>query len=74
MVLGIETSNLFDCFLTPPPGFAACDADKVKAELDRYHELGVRVLFPVHKFDNAFKRDPAQSADGSAQSGIALSD
>ncbi len=54
VVLGIETSNLFDCFLTPPEGFAACDADKVRAELDRYHELGVRVLFPVHKFDNAF--------------------
>jgi microsomal dipeptidase-like Zn-dependent dipeptidase len=54
VVLGIETSNLFDCFLTPPPGFAACDEAKVRAELDRYHELGVRVLFPVHKFDNAF--------------------
>jgi microsomal dipeptidase-like Zn-dependent dipeptidase len=54
VLLGIETSNLFDCFLTPPPGVAACDEDKVKAELDRYHELGVRVLFPVHKFDNAF--------------------
>ena len=54
VVLGIETSNLFDCFLTPPEGVAACDVDKVKAELDRYRELGVRVLFPVHKFDNAF--------------------
>jgi microsomal dipeptidase-like Zn-dependent dipeptidase len=54
VVLGIETSNLFDCFLTPPPGVAACDVDKVKADLDRYRELGVRVLFPVHKFDNAF--------------------
>jgi microsomal dipeptidase-like Zn-dependent dipeptidase len=54
VILGIETSNLFDCFLTPPPGVAACDADTVRAELDRYHELGVRVLFPVHKFDNAF--------------------
>ncbi|HKE20500.1 MAG TPA: hypothetical protein VKB80_36755 [Kofleriaceae bacterium] len=54
VVLGIETSNLFDCFLTPPDGVAACDADTVRAELDRYHDLGVRVLFPVHKFDNAF--------------------
>ena len=54
VVLGIETSNLFDCFLTPPPGFPACDEEKMLAELDRYQELGVRVLFPVHKFDNAF--------------------
>lgn len=54
VVLGIETSNLFDCFLTPREGFPTCDADYVRAELDRYYERGVRVLFPVHKFDNAF--------------------
>ena len=54
VVLCIETSNLFNCFLTPPDGVEACDEDSVKAELDRYRELGVRVLFPVHKFDNAF--------------------
>ena len=54
VVLGIETSNLFDCFLTPPAGAPTCDESWVDAQLDRYHELGVRVLFPVHKFDNAF--------------------
>ncbi len=54
VVLGIETSNLFDCFLTPPPGVPACDVDHMRRELDRFHELGVRVLFPVHKFDNGF--------------------
>jgi len=54
IVLGIETSNLFDCFLTPREGFPTCDADFVRQELDRYHALGVRALFPVHKFDNAF--------------------
>jgi microsomal dipeptidase-like Zn-dependent dipeptidase len=54
VVLGIETSNLFDCFLTPPPGVPACDADEVRAQLDRFHELGVRAIFPVHKFDNGF--------------------
>jgi microsomal dipeptidase-like Zn-dependent dipeptidase len=54
VVLGIETSNLFDCFLTPPPGYPACDAAMVRAQLDRYYEKGVRAVFPVHKFDNAF--------------------
>ncbi|MBZ0230836.1 MAG: dipeptidase [Deltaproteobacteria bacterium] len=54
VLLGIETSNLFDCFLTPPPGQPACDAAKVRAELDRFHALGVRAIFPVHKFDNGF--------------------
>ncbi len=54
MILGIETSNLFDCFLTPREGVPACDADIVRAQLDHFRELGVRAIFPVHKFDNAF--------------------
>lgn len=54
MVLGIEISNLLDCFLTPPEGFEPCTEQSVDDALDRYWELGVRVIFPVHKFDNAF--------------------
>ncbi len=54
VVLGIEISNLFDCFSTPKPGFEACTPDSVRAVLDHYRELGVRVVFPVHKYDNAF--------------------
>jgi hypothetical protein len=54
VILGIEISNLFDCFLTPPNGFAACTADSINAKLDSYYKRGVRVIFPVHKFDNAF--------------------
>ncbi len=54
IVLGIEISNLFDCFLTPPDGFEKCTAKGVEAKIDHFHDLGVRVVFPVHKFDNAF--------------------
>lgn len=54
VVLGIETSILFDCFLVPPDGFTKCTEADVVAKLDEYHAKGVRVLFPVHKFDNAF--------------------
>ncbi|MCA9675680.1 MAG: hypothetical protein KC464_11635 [Myxococcales bacterium] len=54
VILGIETSNLFDCFLTPRPGYPTCDADLVRAKLDDYYARGVRAIFPVHKFDNAF--------------------
>ncbi|HJL19026.1 MAG TPA: hypothetical protein RMH99_25410 [Sandaracinaceae bacterium LLY-WYZ-13_1] len=54
VILGIETSNLFDCFSVPREGFPTCDADYVREQLDHYHELGVRVIFPVHKYDNAF--------------------
>jgi len=54
VVLGIEVSNVFDCYSVDKPGFASCTPDSVRETLDRYHELGVRVLFPVHKYDNAF--------------------
>ena len=54
VVLGIEISNLLDCFLTPREGFEACTPESVRASLDRYEALGVRAIFPVHKYDNAF--------------------
>ncbi len=54
VVLGIEISNLFDCFLTPKEGFAECTPESVMAKLDHYYEQEVRVIFPVHKYDNAF--------------------
>lgn len=54
VVLGIEISNVFDCFLVPQEGFPTCDDAFIRAQLDRYYDLGVRVMFPVHKYDNAF--------------------
>lgn len=54
VILGIETSNLFDCFVNARAGHPRCDAERVRARLDEYYARGVRVLFPVHKFDNAF--------------------
>lgn len=54
VVLGIEVSNLFECRLTPEPGQARCDDARMRAELDRYRDLGVRAIFPIHKYDNAF--------------------
>ncbi|MBK7977829.1 MAG: hypothetical protein IPK07_32790 [Deltaproteobacteria bacterium] len=54
VILGIETTNLFDCFLDPRPGYPLCDDAMVREKLDRYYALGVRGLFPVHKADNGF--------------------
>jgi microsomal dipeptidase-like Zn-dependent dipeptidase len=54
VLLGIEVSNLFDCFLVQPSGLPTCDAAFLSAQLDKYQELGVRAIFPVHKYDNAF--------------------
>lgn len=54
VVLGIETSDLFDCHLTPRPGAPDCDLAWVQAQLDDYQARGVRAVFPVHKYDNRF--------------------
>jgi microsomal dipeptidase-like Zn-dependent dipeptidase len=60
VILGIETSNLFDCFLVPPEGGAVCTEAEVLAKLDEYYERGVRAIFPVHKYDNAFSAGDGQ--------------
>ncbi len=48
VVLGIEVDSLFRC----PVG--QCNETHVRSEVARYHAMGVRHLFPVHVFDNAF--------------------
>lgn len=54
VVLGIETANVFNCKITPGPGDPTCDEGYVEAQLDHYYDLGVRAIFPVHKYDNKF--------------------
>ena len=52
VVLGIEMSKVFRCgeFL----GIAECTREDIVERLDQLYQLGVRNIFPVHKFDNAF--------------------
>ncbi|MEA2330398.1 MAG: hypothetical protein QOH58_536 [Thermoleophilaceae bacterium] len=51
MVLGIEVSEVLNCGqFNGTPG---CDAAEIESELDHLQAIGVRSLFPVHKFDNA---------------------
>lgn len=52
VVQGIEVSQLFDCSLTN--GVPNCDKDKIDAQLDAVHKMGVRAMELVNKFDNAF--------------------
>ena len=49
VVLGIEVDELFGCGLNTP-----CTQAFVRERLDHYYGLGVRHLFPVGHFDNAF--------------------
>lgn len=49
VVLGIEVDSLFNCSLR-----ASCTPEYVSQELERYYEMGVRHLFPIHFYDNGF--------------------
>jgi hypothetical protein len=51
MVLGIEVSEVLNCGQLN--GSPHCTVAQIDAELDQLHAIGVRSLFPVHKFDNA---------------------
>lgn len=49
VVLGLELDHLFNCGLN-----SSCTAAGVTTQLDAYYAKGVRHVFPVHVFDNAF--------------------
>lgn len=46
VVIGIEASETFNC-----SDRNACSGDKLRSRLDTYRAMGVRSIFPVHKFD-----------------------
>jgi microsomal dipeptidase-like Zn-dependent dipeptidase len=48
VVLGIEEANLFGC------NDGTCTADYIQEQLDKYFDLGVRHIFPIHNFDNDY--------------------
>jgi microsomal dipeptidase-like Zn-dependent dipeptidase len=51
VVLGIEVSEIFDCGLRND--VPQCDRAQIDRELEKVHELGVRQMELVNKFDNA---------------------
>ena len=56
VVQGIEVANLFNCKKHGCSGKEAgeTDAHYVRRKVDEYYAKGVRVIFPIHNFDNAF--------------------
>jgi hypothetical protein len=52
VVMGVETSQPFDCLYRD--GVEICTEAQIDSGLEELWDLGVRSLFPVHKFDNAF--------------------
>ncbi len=49
VVIGVEASEAFNC-----SGNNTCDANKLMNRLDTFYNMGVRSIFPVHKFDTKF--------------------
>ena len=52
VVMGVETSQLFDCLYRD--GVELCSEAQIDSGIEELWNLGVRSMFPVHKFDNAF--------------------
>lgn len=50
VVLGSEYSALFDCRSSN----SHCDEAYINQELDKLYDMGIRSVFPIHRFDNAF--------------------
>lgn len=50
VVIGVEVSTIFDCGVRPDRG---CSEQQIDSWLDRLHDLGIRQLELVNKFDNA---------------------
>jgi len=51
VILGMENSEAFNCALSNDA--PTCTRAQLDARLDEMHRMGVRTVFPVHKFDNA---------------------
>ncbi|HSW11549.1 MAG TPA: hypothetical protein VLI06_01845 [Solimonas sp.] len=51
VMLGTENEKIFDCgeFLDVPE----CTREHIDQQLEQWHGLGVRAIFPIHLFDNA---------------------
>ena len=52
VIMGVETSEPFDCLYRD--GVEQCSFEQIDQGLQELWDLGVRSMFPVNKFDNAF--------------------
>lgn len=55
VVLGIEVDNILDCRDKPEEQKKEpCDRARISRGLERYYDMGVRHIFPIHLANNAF--------------------
>src|SRR5262249_37775820 len=55
VVLGIEVDNLFNCHWSNRADTTrACSPAGIRAKVQEYYDKGVRHVFPIHNFNNAY--------------------
>ena len=55
VVLGIEVDNLFNCHWNDRRRHRGdCTPDGIRQKVQEYYDLGVRHIFPIHNFNNAY--------------------
>lgn len=47
VLMGVEASETFNCGIKD-----ACSTDTIEAQLNELYDMGIRTLYPSHKFDN----------------------
>ena len=57
VVLGVEHGTLFNC----KDPYSDCSFDYIDYQLDKLHDMGIRSVFPIHRFDNEFGGTQLQS-------------
>lgn len=60
IAIGLEIENPYNCFSGTNPSLPECSESYLKEQMDKYYDLGIRAVFPVHKFNNGLA-----SSDGS---------
>lgn len=47
VLMGVEASETFNCGLKD-----SCSKDSIEAQLNELYDMGIRTIYPTHKFDN----------------------
>jgi microsomal dipeptidase-like Zn-dependent dipeptidase len=63
VVLGMEVSEPFGCRLMQPGDMPLCSAQQVDDGIDEIHDLGIRQVELINKFDNALAGVAGDSAE-----------
>ena len=59
ILIGVEASETFNCGIGDP-----CTPETIDTQLEELYALGIRSIFPTHKFDNQFGGSQVREGNG----------